>query len=84
MFNNLGRLFDSLDTDSGSSLAVGRGSVGSIRSFQLPFIPEECCEEEPLIPLEDDFAAGTDAEALAETGFKGGETPDADKNSDDK
>jgi len=56
MFNNLGRLFESLDSDSGGGpLAAGRGSVGSIRSFHLPFIPEECCgEEEPLIPLEDE------------------------------
>jgi hypothetical protein len=40
----LGRLFDALDSGDGPLLSAGRGSVGSIRGFRLPFIPDEVAD----------------------------------------
>jgi len=49
---NLSRLFADLDRANDPMLGVGRGTAGAMRSFHLPFIPEEVATDEARVEAE--------------------------------
>ena len=60
---NLSRLFADLDRANDPMLGVGRGTAGAMRSFHLPFIPEEVATDDARAEAEGEILY-PDAEEL--------------------
>jgi hypothetical protein len=63
---NLSRLFADLGHANDPMLGVGRGSSGAMRSFHLPFIPEEVAADDVRAEAEGEilYPDNPDAEEL--------------------